>query len=124
MDFIGNLVLTLASSQASVTSTTDVAQQGDLTTMLLTTILPFGIMIGLLYLVMIRPQKKKDKQAQAMRDNVHVGDEVITNGGIIGRVVSVKEDTIVIETGSDRSKVRIKKWAIASNETIHDEDIV
>ncbi|HKM32272.1 MAG TPA: preprotein translocase subunit YajC [Oscillospiraceae bacterium] len=48
----------------------------------------------------------------------------MTNGGIIGRVVSVKEDTIVIETGSDRSKVRIKKWAIATNETIHDEDIV
>ena len=123
MDFIGNFVLTLASSEAGVTSATD-APQGNLTSMLLTTILPFGIMIGLLYLVMIRPQKKKDKQAQAMRDNVHVGDEVITNGGIIGRVVSVKEDTIVIETGSDRSKVRIKKWAIATNETIHDEDIV
>ena len=56
-----------------------------------------------------------------MRNNLQVGDEVITAGGIIGRVVSVREDTVVIETGGDRSKVRIKRWAIQSNETVHDD---
>ena len=57
-----------------------------------------------------------------MRNNVQVGDEITTSGGIIGRVVSLREDTVVIETGSDRSKIRIKRWAIQSNETLHDEE--
>lgn len=56
-----------------------------------------------------------------MRNNIQVGDEIVTAGGIIGRVVSIKEDNVVIETGNDRSKVRIKRWAIQSNETVHDD---
>lgn len=56
-----------------------------------------------------------------MRNSVQVGDEIVTVGGIVGIVVSIKEDTIVLETGSDRSKVRIKRWAIQSNSTIHDD---
>ncbi|MBS7113045.1 MAG: preprotein translocase subunit YajC, partial [Ruminococcus sp.] len=51
-----------------------------------------------------------------------IGDEVVTNGGIVGIVFSIKDDTVVIETGGDRSKIRVKKWAIAKNETIHDGD--
>jgi preprotein translocase subunit YajC len=73
------------------------------------------------YFILIRPQKKKEKEAAKMRDNLEIGDEIITIGGIIGRVVSLKEDHIVIETGSDRSKIRIKRWAIQSNETQHDD---
>lgn len=69
---------------------------------------------------LIRPQKKKEKETAKMRENLEIGDEIVTIGGIIGRVVSLKEDHIVIETGSDRSKIRIKRWAIQSNETIHD----
>ena len=56
-----------------------------------------------------------------MQSNLQVGDEIVTTGGIVGIVVSIKEDTVVLETANDRSKIRIKRWAIASNETIHDE---
>ena len=52
-----------------------------------------------------------------MRENLEIGDEIITAGGIVGLVVSIKEDTVVIETGSDRSKIRIAKWAVAQNIT-------
>ena len=57
-----------------------------------------------------------------MRDSVDVGDEIITNGGIIGIVTQVKEDNVVIETGGDRSKIRIMKWAIAKVVNDDDED--
>ena len=69
---------------------------------------------------MIRPQKKREKEVEKMRSSIEVGDEIVTSGGIIGRVVSIREDTIVIETGSDRSKIRIARWAIQQNNTIHD----
>ena len=57
-----------------------------------------------------------------MRDSLEVGDEVITNGGIVGIVFSIKDDTLVIETGSDRSKIRVMKWAIAKVNTVHEDD--
>lgn len=79
------------------------------------------LMIVVMYFFMIRPQRKKEKDAKNMRDNLVVGDEVTTIGGIVGRVVSIKEDTLVIETGADREKIRIKKWAVQSVETLHDE---
>lgn len=75
------------------------------------------IMFGIMYLLIIRPQKKRDKETAAMRNAIQVGDEIVTIGGVIGRVVAIHEDNLVIETGSDRSKVRIKRWAIQSNET-------
>ena len=76
------------------------------------------LMFVVMYFLIIRPQKKKDKQAAEMRNSLQVGDEIVTIGGIIGRVVVLKDDYIVIETGSDRSKVRIKRWAIQSNESL------
>ena len=77
-----------------------------------------AVMFLIMYLLIIRPQKKRDKETQAMRNNIQVGDEVVTSGGIVGRVVNIKEDTIVLETGSDRSKIRIKRWAVQSNESL------
>ncbi|EEG29297.1 preprotein translocase, YajC subunit [[Clostridium] methylpentosum DSM 5476] len=77
-----------------------------------------AVMFLIMYLLIIRPQKKRDKETQAMRNNIQVGDEVVTAGGIVGRVVNIKEDTIVLETGSDRSKIRIKRWAVQSNESL------
>ncbi|MEG0693537.1 MAG: preprotein translocase subunit YajC [Oscillospiraceae bacterium] len=93
----------------------------DQTLAIVLNLLPFVVLIAVFYFILIRPQRKKDKQTQQMRNAVQVGDEVVTIGGIVGIVVSIKEDTIVIETGSDRSKVRIKRWAIQTNETIHDD---
>ncbi|MEE1280483.1 MAG: preprotein translocase subunit YajC [Oscillospiraceae bacterium] len=97
------------------------AQQGATAGSMLGMFIPMILMFVILYFFMIRPQKKKDKEIQDMRSSLQIGDEVITTGGIIGIVVSLKEDTLVIETGSDRSKVRIARWAVAQNNTVHDE---
>lgn len=78
---------------------------------------PIVIVIIAFYFVLIRPQQKKDKEEKAMRENLDIGDEIVTAGGIIGRIVSIKDDTLVIETGSDRSKIRITKWAVSQNLT-------
>ena len=89
---------------------------------MLVQLLPILLIIVIMYFVLIRPQKKREKEVQKMRNSLQVGDEVTTSGGIIGRVVSLREDTVVIETGSDRSKIRVKRWAIQSNETLHDDE--
>ncbi len=101
-------------------TTTDANQQGS-GMMSLITLLPMVLIIVLMYFVMIRPQRKKQKEEQKMRNNLRVGDEITTIGGIVGRVVSVKEDDLLIETGADRNKMSIKKWAIQENKTIHDD---
>ena len=82
-----------------------------------TLILPLLIMFALLYFIAIRPQKKRDKELKEMQDSLQVGDEVVTGGGIVGIVVSVGEDTVVIETGGAKHKLRIKNWAITENVT-------
>ena len=71
-----------------------------------------GVMLIALYFFMIRPQKKQEKQQNAMRNSLQVGDEITTIGGIIGKVVSIKEETVTIETSHDRTKIRILKSAI------------
>ena len=78
---------------------------------------PILVVIVVFYFMLIRPQQIKDKEDRAMRENLEIGDEIVTMGGIIGLVVSIKEDTVVIETGSDRSNVRIIKSAVAQNLT-------
>ncbi|MCQ2417412.1 MAG: preprotein translocase subunit YajC [Oscillospiraceae bacterium] len=87
------------------------------TAALLLQLLPFGIALILLYLILLRPQQKREKEAQQMRENVRVGDEVCTAGGIVGIVVRVEKETVVLETGAERNKLRIKKWAIHENIT-------
>ena len=74
-------------------------------------------LFGVMYFVMIRPQKKKQSDEQKMRDNIQVGDEITTIGGIMGRVVTVKEDALIIETGADRNKMKITRWAVSTNNT-------
>lgn len=74
------------------------------------------------YFFLIRPQSKKKKNEEKMRKSAQVGDEITTIGGIVGRVVGVKEDdSLIIETGSDRAKMRIRRWAIGSIDTAHEE---
>ena len=79
------------------------------------------IMMALIILVfwffIIRPQRKKDKETAKMRSELQIGDELVTIGGIIGIIVSMKEDSLVIETGSDRSKIRVTRWAISGKNT-------
>lgn len=88
---------------------------------LLMTALPLIIMVAAMYFLIIRPQKKKEKAEKQMRDNLQVGDEIITIGGIYGRVISLKEDAIVIESKSDHSKMTIARWAMQQNLTVHDD---
>ena len=85
---------------------------------LVTSIIPLVLMVVVLYFLMIRPQNKKEKKAQEMRNSIEVGD-ITTIGGLVGRVASIKEDTFVLETGSDRVKIRMKRWAIQSVEKLN-----
>ena len=80
----------------------------------------YAVIIGLVYLFLLRPNSKKKKQEAEMRNNLEIGDEITTIGGIVGRVVAIKdeEDALVIETGSDRVKMKFKKWCISSVDTV------
>ena len=79
------------------------------------------IMFVILYFVMIRPQKKRQKEEEKMRNNLQIGDEILTIGGFYFKVVSIKEDSLVVESTADHSKHRVAKWAVQQNMTIHDE---
>ena len=79
------------------------------------------LLIAVFYFFMYRPQKKQEKEVNNMRNNLQVGDEITTIGGIIGKIVSIKEETIMIETGHDRTKIRILKTAVR-NVDVHAED--
>jgi len=109
MDF--NLIIGAATSSKNQSSTLT----------MLVEFLPFILIIVVFYFLLMRPQKKKEKKTQEMRSNVQVGDNITTVSGVIGRVVSIKEDSIIIETGADRNKIQIKKWAIQTVDTIHDD---
>ncbi len=102
--------------QLLTTAAAATGESGDIWSSLLS-YAPIVIVIIAFYFVLIRPQQKKDKEDKAMRENLDIGDEIVTAGGIIGRIVSIKDDTLVIETGSDRSKIRITKWAVSQNLT-------
>lgn len=84
----------------------------------LITFLPILAMLALFYFFMMRPQKKKEKKEADMRNAIEVGDGVTTIGGIVGRVSAIKEDTFVLETGADRTKMRFKRWAIQQVEKL------
>lgn len=99
---------------------TVMSQNTDVTNSMFTMLIPFVIIIFFFYFLLIRPQKKKDK-AKAMRDSIQIGDEIMTIGGIVGIVVKKTEDTVVIETGGDKSKLRIKVWAIQENITVSEK---
>lgn len=77
-------------------------------------------MFALMYFMTIRPQKKRQKEEQEMRNAVDVGDEITTIGGICGRIVTVKEDKLIIETGSDKNKMTITRWAVQANNTANE----
>ena len=77
------------------------------------------LMIALLYFMIYRPQKKQEKKDAEMRNNLEIGDQVTTIGGVIGRVVAIKDDTFVLETGSDRVKLRFTKTAVGAVEKLN-----
>ena len=72
------------------------------------------VLFAVFYFMLIRPENKRKKQAQAMRDSLKKGDVITTIGGIIGKIVQVKEDSIVIETSEDRVRMELTKWAVST----------
>ena len=81
------------------------------------TLIMVAVMFALLYFMMIRPENKRKKEAQAMRDSLSVGDEITTIGGLTGTICQVKENTIVLESGVDRVRVEFTIWAVSSKGT-------
>ena len=79
----------------------------------LATLWPLLALIVIFYLLLIRPQKKKEKAVTAMRNALKVGDEIVTIGGICGKVMKVKEETVTISVGADKTKFEIMKWAVS-----------
>ena len=121
-----NLAITLsnvimdaaASADTAVVSGSDMGMYGCSGSSLWSMIIMYGAIFAIFYFLVMRPQKKRRQQEEALRSNIEVGDEIITIGGICGRIVSIKEDdVIVIETGADRTKLKMKNWSISSNES-------
>ena len=79
---------------------------------LLQMILPMGIFILVFYVLIIRPQKKQEREVKDMRAGVKVGDNIVTIGGIMGRVTRVGDDDLTMEVGADKVKFNLKKWSL------------
>ncbi len=76
---------------------------------------------GVFYFMMYRPQKKKQKAEEKLKNSLQIGDEIITIGGFYGKIVSLKEDSVVIESQLDHSKQKLARWGIQQNLTVHDD---
>ncbi len=87
---------------------------------MMSTILMLVLMVGIFYFMLIRPENKRKKEAEQMRAAVKTGDKITTIGGVVGTVVSIKEDKFVIETGADQVRIELAKWALSSNETANE----
>ena len=120
MNFLS--LIRLAGEAATDTAATGATTEGNWLTNMLPLAMPI-LLIVLRYFLMIRPQQKKHKEEAKMRANLRVGDELTTIGGIKGRVVSIKDDTITIETSNDRTKIVFEKAAIGTVHTKHEDPI-
>lgn len=112
--------LQLAETTAATTAANGENTNGGWAAMLIQ-LLPFALIIVVFYFLLIRPQKKRQKEEQQMRNSLRVGDELVTIGGICGRVVNLKDDTVTIESGADRTKIVFQKSAIQTVLTKHDD---
>ena len=86
-------------------------------TSMMPSIIMMVVMVAVFYFLLIRPENKRKKEAEAMRGAVKTGDQITTIGGIIGTVVNVKDDKIVIETSADQVRIELAKWSISTNDT-------
>lgn len=119
--FIASLTA-LAAGAMTVTASAEGAAGGAAGTGgMMSSLIIMVLLFAVMYFILIRPQKKKEKEQKAMQNDLRIGDEVVTIGGIVGLVVKATEDTVVIECGGDRSRIRIKKWAIQENVTVRED---
>ena len=82
-----------------------------------TMLIMLAVMIAIFYFLMIRPENKRKKEAEQMRNNLSVGDRITTIGGIVGTIVSIKDDKFVIETSADQVRIEFCKWALSTNDS-------
>ncbi|MBQ8551551.1 MAG: preprotein translocase subunit YajC [Clostridia bacterium] len=101
-----NLFLTADAAAADAAAAGGAAGQSIMTIVMLV------VMVAVFYFFMYRPQKKQEKETNEMRNGLQVGDEITTIGGIIGKIISIKDETVMIETGRDGTKIRILKSAV------------
>ena len=80
-----------------------------------TGIIMIVLLFAVFYFFLIRPENKKKKQLQQMRSTLKVGDQITTIGGMVGKVVSIKDEMITFETGEDRVRIQVMRWAISAN---------
>ncbi len=110
------LVLSLAMSGCAPATTGDAAAGGAGTAGALSMIPMLIVMIAVMYFFMIRPEKKRKKEAEDLRNSLTTGDKIVTIGGMTGKIVNVSGDEIVFETGEDRVRIQVKKWAVSRKE--------
>ncbi len=93
------------------------ASSGSMTTMLIMMVGLFAVM----YFMVIRPENKKKKEQEALRNSLHKGDKITTIGGIMGKIVDIKDDKIILEIGEDQVRLEMQKWAVMTNHTAEKE---
>ena len=108
----------LAFSGCGTAATTDASAGSGMASSLIMMV----ALIAVFYFLLIRPENKRKKKTQEMRDSISVGDKITTIGGIVGKVVHVSEDKITFETGEDRVRIQVTKWAISTNSIQKEED--
>ncbi|NLO83749.1 MAG: preprotein translocase subunit YajC [Clostridiales bacterium] len=89
-------------------------QDANTTAALLSTLFPFILLIVVFYFMIIRPQRKREKQTKEMLASLKVGDNITTIGGICGKIVRIRDDILTIEVGTDKVKLVIERWAVRS----------
>ena len=105
----------LAVAVSADTGTTGTAQQ-EVSPLyqVLSLVIPFALLAVVFYFFIMRPQKKQQRETQQMRDSIARGDTVVTAGGIVGVVITVKVDMVLLESSGDKTKIQVQKWAISS----------
>lgn len=86
-----------------------------------TMIIMLVAMFAIMYFMIIRPESKKKKEQESLRNSLHKGDKITTIGGIMGKIVDLKDEKIVIETGEDQVRIELQKWAVMTNNTAEKE---
>ncbi len=111
MNFPYSMILSLLEGEAAATdgATGGLGGLGSWTSLIM-----LAVVVVVFYFFMYRPQKKQENETNSMRNGLQVGDEITTIGGIIGKIVSIKDETVLLETGNDKNKIRILRSAVRS----------
>lgn len=102
------------SAAGETTGSTGAAEEISPWYQVLSLVIPFGLLAVVFYFFILKPQKKQQREAQQMRDSIGRGDTVVTAGGIVGVVITVKDDMILLESSGDKTKIQVQKWAVSS----------